>query len=193
MGSKLSAEERAEFDELAQTEDWLRGNEEWFKRNREFARQCVSGNRAVKTYLSAVMEADRRSAIAREQWTAADHAMQRQWEIDERAREAEGVRRARELAAQLNVGLCDRCGVHDVRSQENLCPKCLAPCLKRRAADRASTRHRLGVASLVALLLAFVLFWFGLGVVNTLVVLVALLLALVLAGKAGLFGPSARV
>ena len=126
MGSKLSDEERAEFDELAQTEDWLRGNEEWFQRNREFARQCVSSNRAVKTYLSAVMEADRRLAIPREQWTAADHALQQQWEIDERAREAEGVRRGRELAAQLNVGLCDRCGVHDVRSQENLCPKCLA-------------------------------------------------------------------
>ena len=126
MGSKLSAEERAEFDELAQTEDWLRGNEDWFKRNREFARQCVSSNRAETTYMFEVVDADRRSAIAREQWTAADHAMQRQWEIDERAREAEGVRRARELAAHLNVGLCDRCGVHDVRSRENLCPTCLA-------------------------------------------------------------------
>ena len=52
MGSKLSAEERAEFDELVRTEDWLRGNEEWFKRNKEFARQCVSSNRAVRTYLS---------------------------------------------------------------------------------------------------------------------------------------------
>jgi acetylornithine deacetylase/succinyl-diaminopimelate desuccinylase-like protein len=125
MGSKLSAEERAEFDELAQTEDWLRGNEEWFKRNKEFARQCVSSNRAVRTYLSEEVEADRRSAVPREQWTAADHARQRQWEIDEGAREAEGIRRRHELAAQLNVGLCDRCGAHDTRSQENLCPQCL--------------------------------------------------------------------
>ena len=126
MGSKLSAEEQTEFDELTRTEDWLRGNEQWFKRNREFARQCVSSNRATRTYMFELVEADRRRAIPREQWTEADHAMQRQWEIDELAREVEGVRRARELMAQLNVGLCERCGVYDVRSQENLCPECLA-------------------------------------------------------------------
>jgi len=130
MGSRLSAEEQAEFDELARTEDWLRGNEKWFKRNREFARQCASSNRAMRTYMFEVVEADRRRALPLDQWTEADHAMQRQWEIDERAREAEGIRRARELMAQLNVGLCEECGIYDVRSDENLCPECLARSLK---------------------------------------------------------------
>jgi hypothetical protein len=167
MGSTLSAEEQAEFDQLAQTEDWLRGNERWFKRNREFARQCASSNREKRAYMLGVLEADRRRDLPLEQWTDADHALQRQWEIDERAREAEGVRRARELAAQLNVGRCDRCGAHDARSLENLCPECLAERFKGKAADRTRAIQR---------------------VVRTVVVLVALLAALAVAWWFGVFG-----
>jgi hypothetical protein len=181
MGSKLTAEEQAEFDELAQTEDWLCGNEAWFKRNREFARQCVSSNRSARTYLSEVVEAERRRAVPREEWTAADQELQRQWEIAERAREAEGVRRARELAAQLNVGPCDRCGAHDTRSREDLCPECLAARLKVSAAARARSGRGFIGAAVVAVLLAPVLFWLGLGVVRTLVVELVILALVVLA------------